>query len=268
MKNEDLQKFVNSLSPMNPILGNRKVGGVAFNGQLYDGYILNTYSSEEQLQELSIMFLKSQLITRGPHSVDHVFIDELSTAGNQRVMNSTKENNLVARYLIMQTNTVIPNLDNLIEWNDKAQTIYPEKGTYGLLGLKSKEDANRLEYTLEAADRSVLYGYDRYPTIATKAAFLWERIAGTQAFRNGNKRTAMLAMLLTLHSNGYDFIFHPGVKQELVDFSLDIATKKVDLEQIKDYIIKNCKLNLNNEPWDTVQKLQHEQVNPDNWEEK
>lgn len=77
----------------------------------------------------------------------------------------------------------------------------------------------------------------------------------------------MLTMLIMLHSNGYDFLYHRGLKEELVKLSLKIAVGDIDLEQIKNYIAKNCKINYNNTDWDTIKAIKNEPVVEDNnWE--
>ncbi|MDN6596524.1 MAG: type II toxin-antitoxin system death-on-curing family toxin, partial [Lentilactobacillus parabuchneri] len=58
-----------------------------------------------------------------------------------------------------------------------------------------------------------------------------------------------------LHSNGYDFVFHEGLKQELIDFSIKIAVKSVDFQEISSYIFNNVRLNLFNEEWHTIEQL-------------
>jgi len=84
----------------------------------------------------------------------------------------------------------------------------------------------------------------------------------------------MVAMLVMLHSNGYDFMFHQNMKQELVSFSIKIAEKDVsikiaekdvDLNQIKEYIIENCRINTRHETWDTLHLLQQDPTKPTQW---
>lgn len=63
------------------------------------------------------------------------------------------------------------------------------------------------------------FGEDAYPTVAEKAAAYGFFIAEAQAFIDGNKRTAALAMESFLNLNGYD----------LIEEDDDIATMFEDL---------------------------------------
>ena len=258
--------FAEHNHPLYNQLGNHTLKSVFLNGEKYSGVIINAYNTSQQLFEVETLLAKTYMIDNGPESLDHVEafkINGVQVDANKIVV--SKNRKLLDQFVTLQIDTIIPTLDDLVNFNSQAQKLYPEKGVYGLLGLKSKEDSNRLQYTLEAAGNSIHFGQEELPTVATKAAFIWERIAGTQAFKNGNKRTAMVAMLVMLHSNGYDFMFHPNMKQELVSFSIKIAEKAVDLEQIKEYIIKNCRINTRHETWNTLQLLQQDPTKPTQW---
>lgn len=69
-------------------------------------------------------------------------------------------------------------------------------------------------YEYECLDRNLLeaaavqpfqagYGVDFYPTVVDKAAYLFFSIAGGHIFRNGNKRTAVLALDQFLNANAH-----------------------------------------------------------------
>jgi len=265
---DDDFSFAEQNHPLYKSLGNRSLKRVYLNDEKYSGIIINAYNTPQQLFEVETLLAKTYMIDNGPESLDRVQAVKININGVQVDANKiivSKNRKFVDQFILRQIDTIIPTLGDLITFNSQAQKLYPEKGVYGLLGLKSKEDGNRLQYTLEAAGNSVHFGQEELPTVATKAAFIWERIAGTQAFQNGNKRTAMVAMMVMLHSNGYDFMFHPNMKQELVSFSIKIAEKAVDLEQIKEYIIKNCRINTRHETWNTLQLLQQDPTKPTQW---
>lgn len=78
-----------------------------------------------------------------------------------------------------------------------------------------------------------LYSFDPYPTLFQKAAYLWHRIASAQIFFDGNKRTATIAALSFLQLNGYAIAAHDS---EIVDLTLAMATKDIDIEQVSSWI--------------------------------
>ena len=51
--------------------------------------------------------------------------------------------------------------------------------------------------------KQVVFGRELYPTIWLKAAFILQKIAKKRVFRDGNKRTAIIASLTFLDFNGY-----------------------------------------------------------------
>jgi death on curing protein len=53
--------------------------------------------------------------------------------------------------------------------------------------------------------RQTLFDKDAFPTLFLKAAALARSLARNHAFHNGNKRTALLAMVAFLRYNGYEF---------------------------------------------------------------
>ncbi|KRK79243.1 type II toxin-antitoxin system death-on-curing family toxin [Companilactobacillus nodensis] len=165
------------------------------------------------------------------------------------------------KYLYGLTNLIYLDVDEVINLNSRAQEIFVEKGTYGVEGVS---DLNHVRYTLDMVKDSISFGSDQLPTIATKAAYLWHKIAKFQAFKNGNKRTAMLSTLVFLHSNGYDFQYKNGLKKELIDMSQRIAQYSESddsaIKFIRNYILKNIKLNINNEEWDMLEKLGNSKV--------
>lgn len=257
-------KFKNELYPLS-FLKNR-IKNVVYAGKTYDGLILNYNSNKSQLVELLELFVQTLQESLNVFNFSKISYERIASNNshfNKIVVISGEK--VLMQFLVEQRGLIVPSLENLIDWNDKAQTIYPETGVYGLLGLKSKEDAGSLQYTLETIRNSVVFGEDQLPTIGTKAAYLWQRVAGTQAFKNGNKRTAMLAVLIMLHSNGYNFRYKTGLKQELVDMSLKIANKEIDIPAIREYILRNIVLGLHNPEWNTIERLADEKVQSDQW---
>lgn len=86
-----------------------------------------------------------------------------------------------------------------------------------------------------AVDRpaQVVFGADAYPTLHDKAAALMESICLNHAFIQGNKRTAVVAVIHFLNWNGYDL---RAEQMELVDITLDVVEHRIDREKLAEWI--------------------------------
>jgi death-on-curing protein len=86
-----------------------------------------------------------------------------------------------------------------------------------------------------AVDRpaQVVFGADAYPTLYDKAAALMESICCNHAFIQGNKRTAVVAVIHFLNWNGYDL---QAEQMELVDVTLDVVEHRIDREKLAEWI--------------------------------
>lgn len=87
--------------------------------------------------------------------------------------------------------------------------------TYGVLSDSS------LEMIIEQPQQ-IVFGQELYPSIWLKAAFILQKIAKKQAFRDGNKRTAIQASLYFLNINGYQLI-NDAVINQSADFVLSVT---------------------------------------------
>lgn len=97
--------------------------------------------------------------------------------------------------------------------------------TGGLPGLRDRG-------LLESAVASVDAGFEdveQYPSVEEKAARLAYALISNHAFVDGNKRTGVLAMLMTLKLNGVALQY---TQQELIDLGLDAASGKVGYNEI------------------------------------
>ncbi|MFL1695460.1 type II toxin-antitoxin system death-on-curing family toxin [Weissella kandleri] len=131
--------------------------------------------------------------------------------------------------------------------NDESQSIFEEAGVLGMYGIK---DIGKLESINNRIAKSSLFGYDPHPNIINKAASLWVEIAQNQVFHNGNKRTAMLAALLYLRSNFYDFTMQvpkgiPPEKNILYMVSMKIARHEIGVSEVEEFIKKHVSLDVN-----------------------
>lgn len=68
------------------------------------------------------------------------------------------------------------------------------------------KDSSALDMAINQPSQSFL-GEDLYPSIYDKAAILAINLAKKHPFYNGNKRTALLAMVTSLEINGYTTAF-------------------------------------------------------------
>lgn len=96
-------------------------------------------------------------------------------------------------------------------------------------------DRGLLESAVYSADSS--FGdVEVYPSLEEKAARLAFAITGNHAFVDGNKRTGMLVMLLTLRLNGRTLRY---TQAELVDLGLGTADGSLGYEEILAWIISH-----------------------------
>lgn len=90
------------------------------------------------------------------------------------------------------------------------------------------------------APQQYVFGREQYPTIELKAANLVRNLVKKHVFYNGNKRTALMTMIVFLKVNGYQF---NATNNEAVEYMVRIATEdlqEADVEQwIKAYIKSN-----------------------------
>lgn len=78
-----------------------------------------------------------------------------------------------------------------------------------------------------------MFGEDLYPDLASKAAIFFFLLIKNHPFMDGNKRTAVLALIEFLERNGLTLEVE---KQDFYNFTIDVATSKLDKDQIADWI--------------------------------
>lgn len=80
---------------------------------------------------------------------------------------------------------------------------------------------------------------DLYPDVLTKAAAYLRSFALDHAFFDGNKRTALLAMVIFLENNGYEVI---ADNKKLIRFVKTVVLTKPTVKQIREkYLKKYCR---------------------------
>ena len=104
--------------------------------------------------------------------------------------------------------------------------------TGGSTGIR---DDGLLESALEAPFQE-FGGVSVYPSVQQKAARLGFGLIKNHPFVDGNKRTGMLVMLLTLRLNGRTLRY---TQAELVDLGLGTADGSLGYEEIRAWIISH-----------------------------
>ncbi len=95
------------------------------------------------------------------------------------------------------------------------------------------------ELIKSALRRPEMYmSYDENCDIHLVAAIILESIARHHAFADGNKRTALLTMLMTYNNNKVDLSYDLHLNQKFEKLVLDVATKKLTIKQIRNRLQK------------------------------
>lgn len=76
-----------------------------------------------------------------------------------------------------------------------------------------------------------------YASIYTKAAALMHSLLLNHPFVDGNKRTSVVSCLVFLRMNGKSIRVS---QKELVNVALSVESKKWDVEQLANWLEKNC----------------------------
>ncbi|MBP1045621.1 type II toxin-antitoxin system death-on-curing family toxin [Enterococcus sp. BWM-S5] len=120
----------------------------------------------------------------------------------------------------------------LIEINDFCQkkTETHVKPMYGV------RESSGLASIAVSVDQNV-FGVAVYPTVFSKAAFLWRSITNYHCFYNGNKRTGIVTAYVYLMMNG----FRVAIEEPLFyDAALRIAAGQMGDEAIENLLEKSA----------------------------
>lgn len=125
----------------------------------------------------------------------------------------------------------------MVEYLSKADLIYLNQQvvtavngqTYGVLSDSS------LEMIIEQPQQ-IVFGQELYPSIWLKAAFILQKIAKKHAFRDGNKRTAIMASLVFLSINGYQ-----PISEDLINNSDDFVLSVTNSPDTEDTMLEISK---------------------------
>lgn len=106
------------------------------------------------------------------------------------------------------------------------QLIKKYGGSHGVRDLERVRSA-------AIAPAQEVFGQEQYPDIFEKAAVYMRNIVADHPFVDGNKRTGMTSAVMFLTKNGYKFLAQKG---EVEDFAVEVAVKKLSIEQIATWL--------------------------------
>lgn len=106
-------------------------------------------------------------------------------------------------------------------------------------GLKSPD---LLDSALKSCQQT-FDGKELWPDLFSQAACLFRSLVQNHAFHDGNKRTALMTLIIFLSENGY--YLHYNNQTELVRFALRVAKhKQVQVSTIKEWVRKKLEKQL------------------------
>ncbi len=92
--------------------------------------------------------------------------------------------------------------------------------TFGGMAGINEQGFGKLEAAL-AAPHASMFGEDLYPDLRSKAGALFYRLARTHGFADGNKRVALVALIVYLERNGARL---SATEDDLYEFTMAVAT--------------------------------------------
>lgn len=103
-----------------------------------------------------------------------------------------------------------------------------------------REDVHDFTMLHSATERckATFGGRDLYPSIFDKASALIQSLILNHPFDDGNKRTAFASCSLFLYFNQYKLKY---LKNEAIQFTLDVDSHKLNFEQISLWLKKHAK---------------------------
>ena len=81
-------------------------------------------------------------------------------------------------------------------------------------------------------------GKELYPSLLSKAAVMCRSVISNHPFVDGNKRTVIHVMLITLELNGIELQYS---QDELSELGFEVASGKLNSDGILDWLIKHSK---------------------------
>lgn len=232
-------------SPQKKVLDLRN--GFDFNGEHYDGLFFNAGYTEAQKNQL-MQIIKNNFDYGNTNQFEMtVAIQTLNPDFAYEVLTVRTSGYQLLKLLIKPYLDEELTTDDLILMNQAAQSDYGNSQT-----IFPVRTLDHIEYLTTFVDFPYLFGVNQLPTIVDRAIYLWTNIGRYQSFGNGNKRTALMAMLTCLYKNFYVFPDEPEIAEELYQLSKGIAVGVIGDEEVKKFILSNLILDFaatNNDRW-------------------
>ncbi|WP_125711199.1 type II toxin-antitoxin system death-on-curing family toxin [Lacticaseibacillus porcinae] len=154
-----------------------------------------------------------------------------TTADNEHsIIKLFHEDQLVSHYNILFASWVRKlTPEAMADINTQAEKMFREEYFYGV------KDCNTLSAILASVQESY-FGVDPYEGVVSKAATLWYKIATSQVFHNGNKRTALLSGIIFLDINGFSLNEPNG--NELYEITKKVANHQFSAKSLESYILQ------------------------------
>jgi len=124
-------------------------------------------------------------------------------------------------------NYVYLDKDDIRDIHDEVLTAYG--------GLPGEHEPGLIDFMAEKPFQE-LFGRESYPGLFAKAAVYLHGFATAQYFVDGNKRTGVVCSLTFLLVNGYTLTVS---QMELYEKAIDVANKKVALEELASWFENN-----------------------------
>jgi len=126
-------------------------------------------------------------------------------------------------------NTIFLTFEQVLAIHDNQIETYG--GSHGIRDLALFESAIMRPQT-------TFGGKDLYPSVFEKAAVLMHSLIMNHPFVDGNKRTGTVSALVFLEINGFRIVVN---QNELVDISLNVVSKNMDVKSVAKWLQKNSK---------------------------
>lgn len=207
-------------------------------------YVLVNFMSEQALIDVAHVALNGSSYELKGTEIINVYKD------NDTWVFEIKDDEKVIKsfFIIPKSGGSFLDIAALERVNSQAESMFREDYWYG---VKDRSGLDRIV-------NSIFNGFggeEFYPGVLRKAIAYWYKLATTQMFYNGNKRTALLAFLQMLVGNG--FVLNNLDGNDLYNKTVAIATEKLSRESLWEYVLKNTSLQYFN--------TQSEALNSDSW---
>lgn len=189
-------------------------------------YIKCMNFSDEQLNAISQALYNDYVA--GKH-VNGEFLIGARMEGTQSYIDESINGNLIETFGLIISRSALGLSEQMLEIiNRKAETLFKEELLYGV------KDPDTLS-AIVAGTMGSFANQQFYPGIVKKAAAYWYKIATSQVFHNGNKRTALLSAIYMLNYNGLSIANVTG--NQLYDISLRLAKKQMTKAELEQFIL-------------------------------